>query len=56
MTNNQILLGSLGLAYIDILAASHFAGQWQAAVFAALSVPCVGIALMMAHKVVKPRE
>ncbi len=56
MTNNQILVGSLGLAYIDIFTVSHFAGPWEAAVFGALGAMSMGIAVIVAHKVVKPRE
>lgn len=51
MTTNQIFAGSLGLAYIDIFAAAHYAGKWEAAVFAALCTAAVGLMIITAHRV-----
>ena len=41
----------MALSYIDAFAVKHFAGMWEAALFAALGTAAAGLMILTAHHI-----
>lgn len=53
MNRSQIFTASGALAYLDALGARWFAGQWEAAIFAALAILSLGMCYAAALQIEK---
>lgn len=53
MSTNKIFIGALGLCYIDVFCVQHFAGRWEAAVFASLLALSAGVLVAASRQFIK---